>query len=1211
MRKTLIAAFALAVSFVCAGSGFDWAGVDGVVSVPDGVAAEITDADRSAVQALRGIILEGSKSQIVFNNTEPLELSASITGKGGGGSACHNIIMSAASSVVFNGDVRFESGNTYITLGNATVNAVFGSDGNYYYVTALSGCTVRYSQSAQLIRRYLGYFYGPGTHRFACRVPYGNNVFEKLIIDGANAVLDADDIVAFNVLDGANGSSSTFTLNGHDVKVLSVIGGSVQASATPHLMEVTSLEPASITYNISSHHTYVKTNQVSSVFYTGAVTLNVEIGSDFTNRIVNGTSTTSGDLNIVSGTFAIDGVAQWKGPSVNVSGGRLIASSSSGSLSENTVLNVSGTGVVRVPRGYSLLVDSLNVNGNPVAIDEDVTIAELAADYPGFFEGEGSVSVLKPYIFVDEVKGDDVNNSGRTAAKPFKTLKRAMEAALRGYTVFVAPGAYGDESSDDVMGSSGDYSRVVVPEGVTLKSTGSAADTFIFGRRATDPVADQFSNSLSGADSARCVMLSAGARIEGFTLTGGCATWDGTAKSGGGVYAANNTDCRVVGCIISNCYSAATGSAGENGVYLRCRVSDNNKGGAGYAYGLRVAKVYNCLFINQTDGVSTSKDAYHCTFHKKYGQNERQMHNGEFFVKGCVFMSNSAPGIGGSTVFRSSLCLQLPNNIDLDASIRAVTWQEIAIAENGAPSADSAAIDFGDTWEDYISYMVAAGWTQEEASIDYLGNARCRNGRVDAGCCEYDESSEMAIFNWFVDDVAGNDGNHGRNRLWPKKTIKAAIDNAMPGDVINVAEGVYGDEPSDEVMGTEGDFSRIVIPDDVTLKATGRPEKTIIVGRKATKILSGGGCGTDSARCVYLSDSAKLIGFTLTGGYSTTTSDDPKDGKQGGGFATRGSTFGVIVGCIVSNNVASSHGGTCYGGKCFGCFFYDNTAVGVYGRGVRYAQLYNCVLKDSSGCNGIASVCYAIVNCTVINPGVGNQSLHSCTSSDVINSVFVTDSALPSISSDTKVNTYRNCLFTKAPDAKATVDEYSKVVTEAELKLNDAGFPSAKTSVAVDFGSYAHYESAVESVANYAKTDVLGRERVANGVIDAGAVEYDWRADYARDLGRMKWLSVDAASGAVTETSAGSVRLVDGASIALTFTVDDVNGESFVWVPFTKNGQGTLEALLDGQALEMQENGFFVPAAAAKMSVVLSYAGDGYADISRMRRRCRMVLIVE
>ena len=1208
---------------VMANSSFDWTGTDGVVHIPDGTAAEVLDEDITVVEALTSIIEDGSTSQIVFKNTTPITLAASITGPGGGGSGCHNVVMDAASQVTFNGKLRFTSANTYFTLANCTVNNEIGGDTNYYYVYACSGCTAVYSSTAKIIRRYIGYFRGPGTHRFASKIPNDSLTFACMNFEnGATLVLDADNIVNFPCMFGGDNSApSKFDLNGHSISLKCIRGGSTDASATPKFTEVTSEEPATLTFNMTAKEAYAEYDQKSSVFYTGALTVNFANGSAFTNRFMNGTSTTTGDLNISGGTVAFDGNATWTGPAVNVTGGRLLAKAVTGSLSLNTDLSVSGSGVIEVPDGSALAARSLSVNGVEILRNDERTIASLAADYPGMFAGGGAIRTFRPYLYVDDANGDDVNNNGRSAASPFKTIKRALQVSAAGDTVCVAPGVYGDEPDDEVMGAAGDWSRVVIPNSVTLKATGSATNTFILGKTATSPITDAKGNALSGTDSARCAYLSTNARIEGFTLTGGCATWDGTtAKTGGGVYAVNSSDCRIVGCIISNCYAATTASAGQSGRYLRCRISDNNKSALTYGYGIRDAKAYNCLFASQTDAVSGCNDILYCTFYMKSGGG-RQSHNGYGPIRGCVFMSSDAPNLAQNAKLYNTICVTLPTGSSIVMeSCAEKTLGEMSIADTGAPTHKSAVIDFGETWSEYLARMLAAGWTEEEASVDYAGNPRCAGSRLDAGCCEYDADSEVAVDEWFVDDATGSDANDGRNIRRPFKTIKAALTRAVAGDTVHVAEGVYGDEPGDEVMGElkykagsstqlvePFGFSRIVVPDDVAVEATGRPEKTVILGRKATVVLSGGGCGADSARCAYLRPGTKLVGFTLTGGYSTTlteTASDADGATSGGGFCTPGSTSGTIIGCIVSNNVASATGGASWGGRCFGCRFYDNDAVQAYGKGVRYAYLYNCLIKNSRSISGMASVCYGIVNCTFSCP-VEAAVLHSCTSADVINSVFDTVTAVGDIGG----HTYYNCLFTTTPGAAAIVDSSCRVVTSAAIGLGAKGELTSKSSAAVGFGSNERYAAAMASYKAYADSDCFGSQRVYNGTLDAGAAEYDWRGDYCADLGRGSWLSVDAALSNVTETAAGAVRLVGGAAMTLMFTVKDVDGQDFVQIPFVQSGAGTLTATLDGEPLEAVDGKFTISATAARRTLVIAYEGDGHVDFTRMKRMCGFKLM--
>ena len=1615
--SVIVFAFLAALS-ARANSSFDWTGEEGVVTIPAGVAAEVLDEDIAAVEALTSIVQADKTSRILFKNTQPLVLNASISGPGGNGKSAPNVVMDAASVVTFNGDVFLTAAGTYFTLANCTVNAKFGANGNYYYVTALAGCTVNFTATSQIVRRYIGYFYGPGAYRIASRFPYSTSKETFAMGDitgGGKLIFDAEAVFATQCV-SADGSS-LFDLNGFNQSTKSIFGGSETVKETPSLVTVTSATPATLTLASGAieNQNYIKGDHMMSVIYTGAVSVDFNRGAAYTNHYMNGVSTTTGDLNVLSGTCWLDGQSQWAGPQVNVSGGRLVVSSSTGGLSSGTDLALSGTGVVEVPAGNVLRVKSVTVDGQDLGLHGITSVATLAAAYPGFFEGAGAISTMdgdpraelsaamsvegliavedvtsgfavdarggiaaatgeevtfawekspadtttyamtvkaaddaevsvyvdggdtpvgtvtaadgakqvtfssaeavrvrlavagetgsarvygfaneisakiyapkggvnvtganvgtnyvafgEPLSFtiarvfdsddriasglnvngkfiafddlpdatfawtvdgfdtsviietvydettyyVDDEDGDDDKNNGRHPTMAFKTIKKAMGKAVKGSVIYVAEGVYGDEPDDEVMGSASSWSRVVIPEGVTLKASGSRENTIILGKKATEPFTIS-GYSRSGTDSARCVQMEKDTRLEGFTLTGGCATTDGTTHTtGGGVLAANVTNCRIVNCIISNNYAVGTASAGDYGRYLRCLIA-NNKSGNSYGHGLRDgAKCYNCYFKDQADGTSGGGDLLYSTF---ACGGSRPTHSQGGSCVGCVFNGNAAPAPAGAT-YRYVLFTKKYHPTDAgDETCKDVAQNGFGLDSGARPSADSVVRNFGEPYADYLTKMLAAGWTEEEASLDFAGNPRCLDGRVDAGCCEYDCRGEMATMldplgfltvasvaptatmgddlaltmpagasldvDWapsvtegateysfdaevsgeavleayldgadepyavvreadgkstvnvvktgdaavrlvvrgesgeakvskfvnaiyaivlapsggisidgaqfgtnyvaqgssltftlqrkfdssdvlatgatvngeyvsfdehpegvtltvnskatsvrvdavyadslnevYVNDASGSDSaNYGRHPANPFKTIKKALELAKSGDTVYVAPGVYGDEPDDEVMGgpiqiddkksapvAPYGYSRIWIPAGVTVKATGTPQETVIVGRKATEALSGGGCGSDSARCAYFGTGARLIGFTLTGGYSSTLTSTAKAAEgatEGGGYymANSGAAAGVLVNCIITNNTSAAVGGAGVYGSLYGCWIGGNHAVQTYGQGVRYGSLYNCYLKETSAVSGLMSVCSAVMNCTIDCPS--GCTVHHSASYSVYNTIYKTSSA------GITTGIYSNCLFTSAIKGVNTNDT-CRVVSEEELALDANGVP-ARNSVAVDDPFTG--APGKGSFPEYANCGLLGCPRVYNGRMDIGAAEFDWRDTYRGDLGAKRWLAVEAASSNVVETADGAVRLADGSELTLKFTIARLDGEKFVDIPFVQSGAGTLTATLDGAVIEPKDGAFVLKATAAEQTLVLSYSGEGYADFTKMRRNAGVLLIV-
>ena len=183
--------------------------------------------------------------------------------------------------------------------------------------------------------------------------------------------------------------------------------------------------------------------------------------------------------------------------------------------------------------------------------------------------------------------------------------------------------------------------------------------------------------------------------------------------------------------------------------------------------------------------------------------------------------------------------------------------------------------------------------------------------------------------------------------------IQTAIDASAPGDTVVVADGVY-DSGGTVVYGNM--TNRVAVTKAITLRSANGPVSTIIRGQ--------GPLGSTAIRCVYLTNGATLVGFTLTNGY-TTLSGSVWEEESGGVYwsyitncviesnsATYGGgTYnGVVVRCILRGNVASNSGGGLYDGTIRGYLVAGNSAR--EGGGGTYflngGSLENCTVAGNS-----------------------------------------------------------------------------------------------------------------------------------------------------------------------------------------------------------------------------------------------------------------------
>lgn len=220
-------------------------------------------------------------------------------------------------------------------------------------------------------------------------------------------------------------------------------------------------------------------------------------------------------------------------------------------------------------------------------------------------------------------------------------IQAAIDAAQAGDTVLVTNGVYATGGRIAPLLGSTITNRLVVAKPLTVRSVNGPQFTLIQGYQV--PVAIQ------GDRAIRCVYLTNGAFLAGFTLTNGATHFNGgdaRDANGGGVW------CESTNVIVSNCVvvgnSASIRGGGVNGgTLINCTLSNNYVfGSGGGAYG---GSLMHCTINSNT--ASSGDDGggggvAHCD------------------LTDCTLTGNRAGSGGGALVCNLSFCTLTGNRAD-------------------------------------------------------------------------------------------------------------------------------------------------------------------------------------------------------------------------------------------------------------------------------------------------------------------------------------------------------------------------------------------------------------------------------------------------------------------------------------------------------------------------------------------------------------------
>ncbi|NOS68491.1 MAG: PKD domain-containing protein [Verrucomicrobia bacterium] len=568
-------------------------------------------------------------------------------------------------------------------------------------------------------------------------------------------------------------------------------------------------------------------------------------------------------------------------------------------------------------------------------------------------------------------------------------IQHAVDAAAAGDEIVVTNGVYQTGGRVVVFGAM--TNRVLVNKAVTVRSVNGPAVTVIRGYRVP--------GTTNGSSAVRCVYLTNGAALYGFTLTNGATRSLG--DNGGGVW------CESRSAVVSNCTltgNSASGYGGgaSDGTLNNCTLNGNSASvGGGAFYGT----LNNCT-LNGNLASSEGGGASYCTLNNCTVTGNSASYGGGASggtLNNCIVYYNTAL-VGPNHYAYSALnyCCTTPlpgggaGNFTAEpqlASLSHLNANSPCLGAGSATYAKGVDID-GEAWAGppsigcdephpgaltgALSVALQSTYTNVATGFEVNFTAEI-GGRVSGSRWEFGDGTIVsnrpyASHSWVAAGgypvvLRAYNENHpagvtattmvhvveqpvhyvalgGVVTMSPYASwttaatnIQDAVDAAtLPGALVLVSNGVY-QTGGRVAYGTM--TNRVSVNKPVTVRSVNGPAVTVIRGYQVPGTTNG-----DSAvRCVYLTNEAVLYGFTLTNGATRSLGDNTRERSGGGVWCESASV--VISNCVLSGNSASYYGGGASHATLNNCVLSGNSAS-YYGGGASYATLNNCTLTGNS-----------------------------------------------------------------------------------------------------------------------------------------------------------------------------------------------------------------------------------------------------------------------
>ncbi|MFH0908255.1 MAG: choice-of-anchor Q domain-containing protein [bacterium] len=614
-----------------------------------------------------------------------------------------------------------------------------------------------------------------------------------------------------------------------------------------------------------------------------------------------------------------------------------------------------------------------------------------------------------------------------------------------------------------------------------------------------------------------------------------------------GYYGGGARGSTLYNCTLSGNRAGNNGGGAYDGTLNNCTLAGNSAGY--YGGGANGSTLYNCtLFSNSAyyGGGAYNGTLYNCTL---AGNAATNYGGGAYYGTqyNCIVYYNQAPNGPNyySSSFDHSCATPLPSgsgNIASDPRIVSVgkprllpdspcinagtnqTWMAEAVDMAGRARIKDGVVDMGayeyqaNTQTGSLSVAIGVNYTNvavgfaptftaqiqgeysgfvwrwgdggETPNSAIAGHAYTAPGTYEAVLCASNltMSAAATVTVQVVEDIryVSPSGTHEAPfASWATAAtdIQSAIDAAtIAGGLVLVTNGVYNTGglagyPSGSLL-----TNRVVLYKPVIVRSVNGPDMTVIEGA--------GPMGDSAIRCAYVANGASLVGFTLRNGATRVTGYGNRDGF--GGALLAESVDVVVSNCTVVNNMASVDGGGVYAGTLHNCALLSNSASNS-GGGAFFAMLYNCTLSGNSAGAGGGTYNGTLYNCVLsgnsarYGGGANVGKLYNC---------VLCDNAATYAGGGTYNATVYNSItyYNRAPDGPNYLLGSMDHTCTMPLPTGSGNITNEPRIVAFNNPRLLPGSPCINAGTNQTwmeeATDMAGRPRIVDDVVDIGAYEY-------------------------------------------------------------------------------------------------------------------------